>query len=116
AERSPGLLSGNLVQLPVNIPVNACGNTVSVVPRPGHGRRHPVRSAAPCPRCGPGLLSVAPSLASAQVGAHPRTYSFPRLGTDTQPSRPAPPVLRAGAPPRHRRLGGGGAPVVSDCR
>ncbi|MCX4962091.1 chaplin [Streptomyces virginiae] len=31
AERSPGLLSGNLVQLPVNIPVNACGNTVSVV-------------------------------------------------------------------------------------
>ncbi|QES54169.1 hypothetical protein DEJ51_07860 [Streptomyces venezuelae] len=31
AERSPGLLSGNLVQLPVNLPVNACGNTVSVV-------------------------------------------------------------------------------------
>ncbi|WP_367401544.1 chaplin [Streptomyces xanthophaeus] len=31
AERSPGLLSGNLVQLPVHIPVNACGNTVSVV-------------------------------------------------------------------------------------
>ncbi|WP_306419922.1 chaplin [Streptomyces subrutilus] len=31
AERSPGLLSGNLVQLPVNLPVNACGNTVNVV-------------------------------------------------------------------------------------
>lgn len=31
AERSPGLLSGNLVQLPVHLPVNACGNTVSVV-------------------------------------------------------------------------------------
>lgn len=31
AERSPGLLSGNLVQLPVHTPVNACGNTVSVV-------------------------------------------------------------------------------------
>ncbi|MFJ3515061.1 chaplin [Streptomyces sp. NPDC090131] len=31
AERSPGLLSGNLVQLPVHVPVNACGNTVSVV-------------------------------------------------------------------------------------
>ncbi|MFD7553489.1 chaplin [Streptomyces sp. NPDC059835] len=30
-ERSPGLLSGNLVQLPVNVPVNVCGNTVSVV-------------------------------------------------------------------------------------
>ncbi|APU39808.1 hypothetical protein BSL84_08495 [Streptomyces sp. TN58] len=31
AERSPGLLSGNLVQLPVNVPVSACGNTVNVV-------------------------------------------------------------------------------------
>ncbi|MFD3544962.1 chaplin family protein [Streptomyces sp. NPDC058655] len=31
AERSPGLLSGNLVQLPVNVPVDACGNTVNVV-------------------------------------------------------------------------------------
>ncbi|WP_030963823.1 chaplin [Streptomyces sp. NRRL S-378] len=31
AERSPGLLSGNLVQLPVKLPVNACGNTVNVV-------------------------------------------------------------------------------------
>ncbi|UQX00648.1 chaplin family protein [Streptomyces sp. RerS4] len=30
-ERSPGLLSGNLVQLPVHAPVNVCGNTVSVV-------------------------------------------------------------------------------------
>ncbi|MEU6861902.1 chaplin [Streptomyces sp. NPDC046876] len=30
AERSPGLLSGNLVQLPVHAPVNVCGNTVSV--------------------------------------------------------------------------------------
>ncbi|MEU9253104.1 chaplin [Streptomyces sp. NPDC048270] len=30
-ERSPGLLSGNLAQLPVHVPVNACGNTVSVV-------------------------------------------------------------------------------------
>ncbi|MGW5346593.1 chaplin [Streptomyces sp. NPDC004050] len=30
-ERSPGLLSGNLVQLPVHTPVNVCGNTVSIV-------------------------------------------------------------------------------------
>ncbi|MFI5865713.1 chaplin [Streptomyces sp. NPDC051546] len=28
---SPGVLSGNLLQLPVNAPVNVCGNTVSVV-------------------------------------------------------------------------------------
>ncbi len=28
---SPGVLSGNLVQLPINVPVNVCGNTVNVV-------------------------------------------------------------------------------------
>ncbi|MFC9461317.1 chaplin [Streptomyces sp. NPDC058430] len=28
---SPGVLSGNTIQLPVDIPVNACGNTVNVV-------------------------------------------------------------------------------------
>ncbi|MFF2521172.1 chaplin [Streptomyces liangshanensis] len=28
---SPGVLSGNLVQVPVHIPVNVCGNTVNVI-------------------------------------------------------------------------------------
>ncbi|MFF4894843.1 chaplin [Streptomyces sp. NPDC001068] len=28
---SPGVLSGNVVQIPINIPVNACGNTVDVI-------------------------------------------------------------------------------------
>ena len=28
---SPGVLSGNLVQVPVHIPINACGNTVNVI-------------------------------------------------------------------------------------
>ncbi|WP_030559640.1 chaplin [Streptomyces aureocirculatus] len=28
---SPGVLSGNLVQVPAHIPINACGNTVNVV-------------------------------------------------------------------------------------
>ncbi|MFD3561860.1 chaplin [Streptomyces sp. NPDC058686] len=28
---SPGVLSGNLVQVPVNVPVNLCGNTVDVI-------------------------------------------------------------------------------------
>jgi ChpA-C len=31
AVQSPGVLSGNVVQVPVHIPVNACGNTVSVI-------------------------------------------------------------------------------------
>lgn len=31
AAGSPGVISGNTLQLPVHIPVNACGNTVNVV-------------------------------------------------------------------------------------
>ncbi|HEY3480163.1 MAG TPA: chaplin [Streptomyces sp.] len=31
AAHSPGVLSGNVVQVPIHIPVNLCGNTVSVI-------------------------------------------------------------------------------------
>ncbi|MFJ2303365.1 chaplin [Streptomyces sp. NPDC087787] len=31
AANSPGVLSGNVVQVPVHVPVNVCGNTVNVV-------------------------------------------------------------------------------------
>lgn len=31
AANSPGLLSGNLIQIPVNAPVNVCGNSISVI-------------------------------------------------------------------------------------
>lgn len=28
---SPGVLSGNVIQVPIHIPINACGNTVNVI-------------------------------------------------------------------------------------
>ncbi|CAL9329986.1 hypothetical protein SUDANB120_00051 [Streptomyces sp. enrichment culture] len=28
---SPGVLSGNVVQVPIHIPINVCGNTINVV-------------------------------------------------------------------------------------
>lgn len=28
---SPGVISGNLIQVPIHIPVNVCGNTVNVI-------------------------------------------------------------------------------------
>ncbi|MFD8983008.1 chaplin ChpH [Streptomyces sp. NPDC059564] len=28
---SPGVLSGNVVQVPVHVPVNVCGNTVNII-------------------------------------------------------------------------------------
>jgi hypothetical protein len=31
ATHSPGVLSGNLLQVPVHIPVNVCGNSVNVI-------------------------------------------------------------------------------------
>ncbi|WP_329217545.1 chaplin [Streptomyces sp. NBC_01485] len=31
AEHSPGALSGNVVQVPVHVPVNVCGNTLNLV-------------------------------------------------------------------------------------
>jgi hypothetical protein len=31
AVQSPGVLSGNLIQIPVHVPVNVCGNTVNVI-------------------------------------------------------------------------------------
>ncbi|WP_415948020.1 chaplin [Streptomyces sp. KLOTTS4A1] len=31
ATHSPGVLSGNVLQAPIHIPVNVCGNTVNVI-------------------------------------------------------------------------------------
>ncbi|MFD8599127.1 chaplin [Kitasatospora sp. NPDC059646] len=31
AANSPGVLSGNLIQIPVHVPINACGNSINVI-------------------------------------------------------------------------------------
>ena len=31
AQDSPGIVSGNSIQIPIHIPVNACGDTISVI-------------------------------------------------------------------------------------
>jgi hypothetical protein len=31
ANNSPGVVSGNLIQVPVHVPVNLCGNSVNVI-------------------------------------------------------------------------------------
>ncbi|MBL1067407.1 chaplin ChpH [Streptomyces sp. 7-21] len=28
---SPGVISGNVIQVPVNVPINLCGNTINVI-------------------------------------------------------------------------------------
>ncbi|MBL1080598.1 chaplin [Streptomyces actinomycinicus] len=31
AANSPGVISGNVIQVPIHIPINVCGNTVDVI-------------------------------------------------------------------------------------
>lgn len=31
AVQSPGVVSGNVIEVPIHVPVNVCGNTISVV-------------------------------------------------------------------------------------
>ncbi|MFG2877611.1 chaplin [Streptomyces sp. NPDC048337] len=31
AAKSPGVLSGNVVQVPIDVPINVCGNTVNII-------------------------------------------------------------------------------------
>ncbi|MFF3844577.1 chaplin [Streptomyces sp. NPDC002328] len=31
AANSPGVLSGNVVQIPIHVPINVCGNTINVI-------------------------------------------------------------------------------------
>ena len=31
AANSPGFLSGNLIQIPIHVPINLCGNSVNVI-------------------------------------------------------------------------------------
>jgi LPXTG-motif cell wall-anchored protein len=31
AANSPGVLSGNVIQVPINVPVNVCGNTIDII-------------------------------------------------------------------------------------
>ncbi|MCZ0994099.1 chaplin [Streptomyces noursei] len=31
AKRSPGVLSGNVIQVPIHVPINVCGNTIDII-------------------------------------------------------------------------------------
>ncbi|MEK2473708.1 MULTISPECIES: chaplin [Streptomyces] len=31
AKHSPGVLSGNVIQIPIDIPINVCGNSVDII-------------------------------------------------------------------------------------
>ncbi|MFL5994069.1 MAG: chaplin [Streptomyces sp.] len=68
AEGSPGLISGNGIQLPVDVPVNVCGNTLNVVGllNPAMGNR----CANEDGKARGDKTSGAPGGAAAEGGAH----------------------------------------------
>lgn len=80
AAGSPGVLSGNSVQVPVNVPVNVCGNTLDVV----------------------GLLDPASGNSCANTSASSPTYAAARHAgsASVSPARSAAPTRgrHAGAP------------------
>ncbi|MYZ11043.1 DUF320 domain-containing protein, partial [Streptomyces sp. SID2999] len=104
AARSPGVLSGNTVQVPVHVPVNACGNTVDVV-----GLLNPAAGNA----CGNGARGAS---GGAHAGAH--TTDSPGLGSGNTVQVPVDvpvnlcgnsvDVIGAGNPTGGNRCGNGG--------
>ncbi|MFJ2558790.1 MULTISPECIES: chaplin [unclassified Streptomyces] len=92
---SPGLLSGNNVQVPLDVPVNVCGNSVDVV----------------------GLLNPAFGNTCANVSAPPKHHAAPphhspqQHGSPAQQGAPAQPHLAPGAP--HQAVTGSGSEASS---
>ncbi|WP_330342921.1 chaplin [Streptomyces sp. NBC_00557] len=97
---SPGVLSGNTVQAPVDVPVNVCGNTVNVVallnPAFGNSCDSPAGSVQRIPS-GSDTSSVATPTSPERGGPTPTAHlPAPR------PSVPAPrPSVPAEQPPVH---------------
>ncbi|MFE4174611.1 chaplin family protein [Streptomyces sp. NPDC056909] len=112
AARSPGVLSGNSVQAPIEVPVNVCGNTVDVVGvgnpafgngcgnasgRPGHSAAHERTSSHPSRQAPPS--HPAHQAPPASQRHDDRTPSAPQ-GPDHAPVAP-PEDTPAHAPQRH---------------
>ncbi|MEU0784055.1 chaplin [Streptomyces sp. NPDC006173] len=70
AAGSPGVISGNTVQLPVHVPVNVCGNTVNVVGllNPAAGNRCADESGGGAPTRSSGTRRSVPPVAHGDAG------------------------------------------------
>jgi hypothetical protein len=87
---SPGVLSGNTVQVPVDVPANVCGNTVNVVGllNPAMGNRCVNASAAAAPSRPRGSMPVGGSMASS--GARPARHTGDSAVESGGPRRESP--------------------------
>ncbi|WNI16482.1 chaplin [Actinacidiphila sp. ITFR-21] len=108
ATGSPGVLSGNAVDVPVHVPVNVCGNTVDPV-----GVLNPAMGNS-CADTGQASSIAAPPPVPPGHAAPPDTHRAPHTGTpDVPPAawipapRPAAQLAETGADAR--RIGAAGA-------
>ncbi|MEU9603730.1 chaplin [Streptomyces sp. NPDC048057] len=89
---SPGVGSGNNVQVPVDVPVNACGNTVDVVsllnPAFGNDCANDSSITRPHVPAQPGEPSKPPTPSKPTTPATPTTPPTAVKGTDREPNRP----------------------------
>ncbi|WP_308130108.1 chaplin [Kitasatospora aureofaciens] len=115
AANSPGAVSGNSVQAPVHVPVNACGNSVDVVGvgNPAFGNAcgnvaQPAPSPKPTDDCPEGHGPTTPPPAPPQTGGEttpgggrtsgPSTGTTQNGGTPAASTPAAAPVSNGGAP------------------
>ncbi|PJM94699.1 peptidase [Streptomyces sp. CB01373] len=91
AANSPGVLSGNVVQVPVHVPVNVCGNTVNVVAllNPAFGN-HCANGSAPTAVPTPGVTP--PPVATPTPTVPPVATPTPTLPPVATPTPTLPPV------------------------
>ncbi|MFH9977967.1 chaplin [Streptomyces sp. NPDC017179] len=100
AANSPGVLSGNVVQVPVHVPVNVCGNTVNVVallnPAFGNtcanGSAPPVATPTPTPPPVTTPTPTPPPVATPTPTLPPVTTPTPTLPPVATPTPTLPPV------------------------
>ncbi|MFI6941495.1 chaplin [Streptomyces sp. NPDC050418] len=99
---SPGLLSGNQVQAPVSVPVNACGNSVNVVG---------VGNAASGNSCASGVEETpAPVPSEPTPSSNPAVPPAPAPELPEEPANhPAPQLAETGSASTAALAGGGAA-------
>ncbi|MGC5341394.1 chaplin [Streptomyces sp. DT24] len=110
ATNSPGVLSGNVVQVPVDVPVNACGNSVDVVgvlnPTFGNGcvnasdpvGRPPVDPPRQPPTHHQPPTHTTPPTHHTPPAEPPLTPDEPPITPETPPATPEEPPLAADEP------------------
>lgn len=96
AHGSPGLLSGNQIQVPIDIPVNACGNSVTI-----GGLLNPVTGNTCENDSAPPVVPITPVTHEAPPVPGPRTI----------PNAPEPQTLPASTP-QLAHTGGGGLDLL----